>query len=111
MIWCAAGCSCAQACSTDFVALLDDLGAAYGATGRTKPLVAVLDNGPIHKSKLTAKALAARPWLTTEWLPKYTPELNAIEHCWRDLKQHHLANRTFIDTNDLHSQRRRPPQS
>lgn len=88
-------------CSTDFVALLDDLGAAYGATGRTKPLVAVLDNGPIHKSKLTAKALAARPWLTTEWLPKYTPELNAIEHCWRDLKQHHLANRTFIDADDL----------
>src|SRR3954469_8501880 len=78
--------------STDFVALLDQLGAAYGTTERNRPLVAVLDNGPIHRSKLTTKALAARPWLTLEWLPKYAPELNDIERCWRDLKQHHLAN-------------------
>src|SRR3954471_17480648 len=79
--------------STDFVDLLDQLGAAYGITERAGPLVAVLDNGPIHTSKLTTKALAARPWLTLEWLPKYTPELNDIERCWRDLKQHQLANR------------------
>jgi DDE superfamily endonuclease len=56
--------------SADFVALLDDLGAAYGTRARVKPLVAVADNGPIHTSKLTATALAARPWLTIEWLPK-----------------------------------------
>lgn len=87
--------------SADFVALLDDLGAAYGTTARAKPLVAVADNGPIHTSKLTTKALAARPWLTIEWLPKYAPELNDIERPWRDLKQHHLANRTFTDADDL----------
>src|SRR3954452_7622844 len=62
--------------STDFVALLDRLGATYGTTERTRPLVAVLDNGPIHRSKLTTRALAQRPWLTLEWLPKYAPELN-----------------------------------
>jgi transposase len=87
--------------STDFVALLDQLGAAYGTAERTRPLVAVLDNGPIHRSKLTTKALAARPWLTLEWLPKYAPELNDIERCWRDLKQHQLANRTFADADAL----------
>jgi hypothetical protein len=87
--------------STDFVALLDQLGAAYGTTERARPLIAVLDNGPIHTSKLTTKALAARPWLTLEWLPKYTPELNDIERCWRDLKQHQLANRTFADADAL----------
>jgi hypothetical protein len=88
--------------STDFIALLDQLGAAYGIAERARPLVAVLDNGPIHTSKLTTRALAQRPWLTPEWLPKYAPELNdpgsrpgqAIERCWRDLKQHQLANRT-----------------
>ena len=69
--------------STDFVALLDQLGAAYGTSERTRPLIAVLDNGPIHRSKLTTKALAQRPWLTLEWLPKYAPELNDIERCWR----------------------------
>ena len=51
--------------------------------------------------KLTTKALAERPWLTVEWLPKYAPELNEIEHSWRDLKRHHLANRTFVDADDL----------
>ena len=83
--------------STDFVALLDQLGATYGTAERARPLVAVLDNGPIHCSKLTTRALAERTWLTLEWLPKYAPELNDIERCWRDLKQHQLANRTFTD--------------
>src|SRR5215218_10694365 len=87
--------------STDFVALLDQLGAACGTAERTRPLVAVLDNGPIHTSKLTTRALAARPWLTVEWLPKYAPELNDIERCWRNLKQHYLANRTFADADAL----------
>src|SRR4051812_45579474 len=87
--------------STDFVDLLDRIGAAYGILERVRPLVAVLDNGPIHRSKLTTKALAARPWLTLEWLPKYAPELNDIERCWRDLKQHYLANRTFADADAL----------
>ena len=87
--------------STDFVALLDQLGAAYGTAERGRPLVAILDNGPIHTSKLTTRALAERPWLTLEWLPKYAPELNDIERCWRDLKQHQLANRTFADPDAL----------
>jgi transposase len=87
--------------STDFVALLDQLGAAYGTAERARPLVAVLDNGPIHTSKQTTRALAERPWLTVEWLPKYAPELNDIERCWRDLKQHYLANRTFADPDAL----------
>ena len=87
--------------STDFVALLDQLGAVYGTAERARPLVAVLDNGPIHRSKLTTRALAERTWLTVEWLPKYAPELNDIERCWRDLKQHYLANRTFADPDAL----------
>lgn len=91
----------ASKCSTDFIDLLNALEASYGGATRTRPLVAVMDNGPIHTSKLTTKALAERPWLTVEWLPKYAPELNEIEHSWRDLKRHHLANRTFVDADDL----------
>jgi len=34
-------------------------------------------------------------------LPKYAPELNDIERCWRDLKQHQLANRTFVNAGAL----------
>ena len=68
----------------------------------TKPVVLVEDNGPIHTSKLSLAALAARAhWLTVEWLPKYAPELNDIEVVWRDLKAHHLAHQTFADTDAL----------
>jgi transposase len=61
----------------------------------------VLDNGPIHTSKATTAALAARTWITVEWLPRHTSELNDIELCWRDLKRHHLAHRTFADAAEL----------
>src|SRR5688572_1961591 len=56
---------------------------------------------PDPHSKATAKALAARPWLTVESLPKYAPELNAIEHCWHDLKRHFLAHQTFASADQL----------
>ena len=87
----------APADAADFIALLEKLDHCYGAKpGRTAaPVALVLDNGPIHTSKLTRAALARRPWLTVEWLPEYAPELNDIERSWRDLKRHFLAHQTF----------------
>lgn len=90
--------------SADFIALLETLDILYGPKPglRIKPVVIVLDNGPIHVSKATTVALAARAhWLTVEWLPKYAPELNDIEIVWRDLKAHHLAHQTFTDAEAL----------
>lgn len=84
--------------SSDFVAHLQQLDEVYGPKpGRpARPVVLVEDNGPIHTSKLSRAALAARAhWLTVEWLPKYAPDLNDIETVWRDLKAHHLAHQTF----------------
>jgi len=63
--------------------------------------VLVLDNGPVHTSRVSLAALAARPWITVEWLPAYAPELNDIERTWRDLKRHHLAHKTFKTAGDL----------
>jgi transposase len=86
--------------SSDFIAHLEQLDRLYGPKPghTTKPVVLVEDNGPIHVSKLTKAALAARShWLTVEWLPKYAPELNDIEVVWHDLKAHHLAHQTFTD--------------
>ncbi len=89
--------------STDFVALLDVLDRHLGPQSgrRGPPLVLVLDHGPIHTSRLSTQALAARPWIAVEWLPKYAPELNEIERAWRDLKRHFLAHRSFTDADDL----------
>ena len=62
----------------------------------------MLDNGPVHTSKASAKALDARKhWLTVEWLPKYAPELNDIELAWKSLKETELVHQTFTDTDDL----------
>jgi transposase len=90
--------------SADFIALLEELDRLYGPKPGTpcKPVVIVLDNGPIHISKATRAALAARVhWLTVEWLPKYAPELNDIEIVWGKLKAHHLAHHTFADARVL----------
>jgi len=92
--------------SSDFIAHLEQLDRLYGPMpGRTvKPVVLVEDNGPVHTSKATRAALAARQhWLTVEWLPKYAPELNDIEAVWHDLKAHHLAHQTFTDVETLDS--------
>ena len=89
--------------SSDFIDFLARLEAMYApCPGRAdKPVVLVLDNGPIHTSKLSTRALAARPWLRVEWLPKYAPELNDIERSWRDLKGNFLAHQTFTDPDHL----------
>jgi len=90
--------------SSDFVAHLEQLDRLFGPKPgqRTKPVVLVEDNGPIHTSKRALAALAARAhWLTVEWLPKYAPELNDIEVVWRDLKARHLAHQTFADADAL----------
>ena len=89
--------------SADFIALLRRLDWRYGPKPGCDrlPVVLVLDNGPVHTSKASRAALAERPWITVEWLPRYAPELNAIERTWRDLKRHHLAHQTFRDTADL----------
>ena len=59
--------------SADFIALLERLDGLCGPRPGLpiKPVVIVLDNGPIHVSKAAIAAFAARAhWLTVEWLPK-----------------------------------------
>ena len=90
--------------SRDFIAHLEQLDRLYGPRPgrRRKPVVLVLDNGPIHLSKASTAALKAREhWLIVEWLPKYAPELNDIEIIWGQLKTGHLAHQTFSDPDAL----------
>jgi transposase len=90
--------------SVDFIDLLTEIDRIYGPQpGKPHlPVVLVLDNGPVHTSKLTRAALADRAhWLTVEWLPKYAPELNDIEPAWKALKQTELAHQTFQDDDAL----------
>ncbi len=89
--------------SADVIRMLRRLDWRYGPKPGCdrRPVVLVWDNGPVHTSRATRAALAERPWIAVEWLPRYAPELNDIERSWRDLKRHHLAHRTFKDASDL----------
>jgi len=93
--------ACAAQDSACFELYLRALEARRAATGREVFLV--LDNGPCHRSKASAAALAARgDWLHVIWLPRYSPNRNRQEREWRRLKRDarsHLAGtlRAFID--------------
>jgi DDE superfamily endonuclease len=90
--------------SSDVVALLEELDRRWGPRPGevARPVVLVLDNGPIHTGKATRAALAERAhWLAVEWLPKHAPELNDIEPVGRDPKRRRLAHQTFTGPDDL----------
>jgi hypothetical protein len=62
-----------------------------------RPLVVVLDNGSIHRSRTITAALpelAARQ-ITLYYLPPYSPELNAIEPVFGGIKAHELPERAY----------------
>jgi transposase len=70
-----------------------------GEADRARAILLTLPGRPAGEiaAALGVHVSTVRNWLTLEWLPKYAPELNDIERCWRDLKQHYRANRTFAD--------------
>jgi hypothetical protein len=61
--------------------------------------VLVEENGPIHISKLSLAALAARShWLTVEWLPQNTlPNSTTSKPSGATSRRIHLAHQTFTD--------------
>jgi transposase len=64
-------------------------GAGYQQLGG--PVVLVWDNLNTHVSKVMARLVAARDWLTVFQLPAYASELNPVESVWALLKRS-LAN-------------------
>lgn len=75
----------------DFQALLRRLRHGRGLHG---PLYLVLD---YHSSHTAAASLRLARELNIElvWLPKQCPNLNPVEHLWRELKGRMAANRQF----------------
>ena len=69
----------------------------------TKKTVVVLDNAPIHKSRLFK--LKIQEWekqdLLIFFLPPYSPELNKIEILWRFIKYKWLPFDAFLNFNNL----------
>ena len=69
----------------------------------TKKTVIVLDNAPIHRSKLFKSKI--KQWQEQDlfifFLPPYSPELNKIEILWRFIKYKWLNFDAFLNFNNL----------
>jgi transposase len=59
-----------------------------------RPLWLLLDKAPCQGA-VKSQALAARLGMRLLWLPKQCPELNAVDHLWKELKRLIAANRQF----------------
>jgi transposase len=57
------------------------------------PVVAITDNLPVHHGKRVKAWVAQQPGLELEFIPSYSPELNADEYLNRDLKKNVNARR------------------
>ena len=74
----------------DFQAFLRHLRSRY----RGRPLWLIVDRAPCHEA-LKSQALAGRLGIGLMWLPTQCPELNPVDHLWRELKRLIAANRQF----------------
>jgi transposase len=85
--------------SEGFMVFLDHLVQAHDGQ---RPLVIVLDNAPIHRSKATQAAFTLLEGdLLPLFLPKYCSQLNPIERFWRYMKRSACANKLFANMDDL----------
>jgi transposase len=87
----------------DFMAFLRLLRRRYGA----RRILLLLDKAPCHEAQ-KAVALAARLRIDLLFLPKQCPELNSMDHIWRDVKENISANRqyTSVDGHATSAERR-----
>jgi len=77
--------------------MIDFLTSVRSSNG-DKPILMILDNGPIHHAKaVTDHALSIGIHLL--FLPPYSPHLNPIELIWKSIKR--VASKTFFATREL----------
>jgi putative transposase len=75
-------------------ATLDEIGQAVAPNAHA---LVVMDRAGWH----IAKNLAVPANLTPIFLPPYSPELNAIERVWLDLRERFLSHRLWLTYDDI----------
>jgi transposase len=65
----------------------------------------ILDRLGAHRTAST-RELARRLGIKLHLLPKQSPELNAVDHLWRHVKEHTAANRQYDTVDELASNAR-----
>ncbi len=71
------------------------------ALDKNKKYVFILDNAPAHKAKKSLEFLKTLEGnnIFVEFLPKYSPQLNCIETCWKIIR-HDVTSSNFFKTID-----------
>ena len=64
-----------------------------------RPIWLLLDAATAHTTP-TSQALAASIGIELVWLPKQCPELNAMDHLWKELRADISANYQYHDINE-----------
>jgi hypothetical protein len=80
-----------QAKAIDMVSFLEVM---RSRNNKSRPILVVLDNAPIHRAKLTRGA-AKDLDIFFAFLPPYSPDLQPIEFAWKDLKRELAAKLDF----------------
>jgi transposase len=75
-----------------FAACLRYVGRRY-PWGQFQRVVLTIGNAPWHRGKLVNEALADNPHLEFYRLPSYSPNLNVVERCWKELRRRATPNR------------------
>jgi hypothetical protein len=79
----------------DFQEFLYELRRRY----RDRPIAMLLDQASCHDAT-ASRALAAELTIRLLWLPVRTPELNSVDHLWREAKGKIAANRQYPTIDD-----------
>jgi transposase len=64
---------------------------------KEKNYVFLLDNAGYHKTSCITNFLNSFPNIKVEYYPPYSPELNAIEICWK-ITRARVTNSTYFET-------------
>jgi transposase len=69
--------------------------AGRGPLGLDGPTLLIWDNLNVHKAADLREFAASRDWLTSYYLPPYTPDLNPVEGIWSLPRRGWLSNVAF----------------
>lgn len=84
-----------RAWQQDFQTFLRELRRRY----RARLIYLLLDSASCHTASRSRKR-AEQLGIRLLWLPKQCPELNAVDHLWRELKGRIAANRQYATIDD-----------
>lgn len=68
---------------------------------KNKKYVFIMDNAGWHKTQIITNYLAKQENIAVEFIPPYSPQLNAIETCWKITRADLTNSKFFVSLKEL----------